>query len=79
MQCKMCLRTFRCLSKVSCLLVHGDQREGKGRVEIGDLTVAIPLVYTLIKKESNFPHIYKEILNGAVAKSYLINGLLIFG
>jgi hypothetical protein len=34
----------------------------------------------LIKKENNFPHIqYKEIQNGAVAKSYMTNGLLIYG
>jgi hypothetical protein len=31
----------------------------------------------LIKKKSNFPH--KEIQNGAVAKSYMTNGLLIYG
>jgi hypothetical protein len=27
--------------------------------------------------DKNFPHIYKEIQNGAVAKSYMTNGLLI--
>jgi hypothetical protein len=45
MQCRMCLRTFRCLNKVSCLLVHGDQREGKGRVEIGGLAMALPRIW----------------------------------
>jgi hypothetical protein len=35
---------------------------------------------TLTKKKSNFPHIqYKEIQNGALAKSYMTNGLLIYG
>jgi hypothetical protein len=31
------------------------------------------------KKESQIFLIYKEIQNGAVAKSYIINGLLIYG
>ncbi len=30
------------------------------------------------KEKQNFP-IYKEIQNGAVAKSYITNGLLIYG
>jgi hypothetical protein len=31
----------------------------------------------LIKRKSKFPHIqYKEIQNGAVAKSYMTNGLI---
>jgi hypothetical protein len=35
---------------------------------------------SLIKKEKNFPHIlYEEIQNGAVAKSYMTNCLLIYG
>jgi hypothetical protein len=33
---------------------------------------------TLIKRKSNFPHI-REIQSGAVAKSYMTNGLLIYG
>jgi hypothetical protein len=34
---------------------------------------------TLIKKKKLFPHIlYKEIQKGAVAKSYITNGLLIY-
>ena len=34
----------------------------------------------LIKRKENFPHTeYKEIQNGAVAKSYKTNGLLIYG
>jgi hypothetical protein len=36
-------------------------------------------IYCSDKKENqNFP-IYKEIQNGAVAKSYMTNGLLIYG
>jgi hypothetical protein len=31
------------------------------------------------KKENQIFLIYKEILNGAVAKSYMTNGLLIYG
>jgi hypothetical protein len=34
---------------------------------------------TLIKKKIKFSLIYKEIQNGAVAKSYMTNGLLIYG
>jgi hypothetical protein len=34
---------------------------------------------TLIKKENQILFIYKEIQNGAVAKSYMTNGLLIYG
>jgi hypothetical protein len=34
--------------------------------------------YTDKKENQNFP-IYKEIQNGAVAKSYITNGLLIYG
>jgi hypothetical protein len=33
--------------------------------------------YTDKKDKSNFPHKYREIQNGAVAKSYMTNGLLI--
>jgi hypothetical protein len=34
----------------------------------------------LSKRKSNFPHIqYKEIQNEAVAKSYMTDGLLIYG
>jgi hypothetical protein len=36
------------------------------------------LIYTLIKKDTILL-IYKEIQNRAVAKSYLTNGLLIYG
>ncbi len=36
-------------------------------------------VYTLIKKQNQIFFIYKEIQNGAVAKSYMTNGLLIYG
>jgi hypothetical protein len=79
MQCRMCLRTFRCLNKESCLLVHGDQRAGKGRVEIRDLTMAIPLIYTLIKKGIKFSSYIMKFRIEEVAKSYLPNGLLIFG
>jgi len=35
--------------------------------------------YALIKKKNQIFLIYKEIQNGAVAKSYMTNGLLIFG
>jgi hypothetical protein len=35
-------------------------------------------LYTDKKENQNFP-IYKEIYNGAVAKSYITNGLLIYG
>jgi hypothetical protein len=34
---------------------------------------------TLIKKKRKFSYIYKEIQNGAVAKSYMTKGLLIYG
>ncbi len=34
---------------------------------------------TLIRKKIKFFIIYKEIQNGAVAKSYMTNGLLIYG
>ena len=35
---------------------------------------------TLTKRKSNFPHtVYKKIQSGAVAKSYMINGLLVYG
>jgi hypothetical protein len=34
---------------------------------------------TLIKKENQIFLIYKEIQGGAVAKSYVTNGLLIYG
>jgi hypothetical protein len=34
---------------------------------------------TLIKKKKIFSIIYKEIQNRAVAKSYMTNGLLIYG
>jgi hypothetical protein len=34
---------------------------------------------TLIKKENKILLIYKEIQNGVVAKSYMTNGLLIYG
>jgi hypothetical protein len=34
---------------------------------------------TLIKKKIRFFLIYKEIQKGAVAKSYMTNGLLIYG
>jgi hypothetical protein len=33
--------------------------------------MVIPPPTTLIKKKNNFPHIYKEIQSGAVAKSYM--------
>jgi hypothetical protein len=35
--------------------------------------------FTLIKKENQIFLIYKEIKNGEVAKSYMTNGLLIYG
>jgi hypothetical protein len=35
-------------------------------------------IYTLIKKENQIFHIYKEILIGAVAKSYPRKGFLIY-
>jgi len=35
-------------------------------------------IHTDKKENQNFP-IYKEIQNGAVAKSYITNGLLIYG
>jgi hypothetical protein len=34
---------------------------------------------TLIKKENQIFHICEEIQNGAVAKPYMTNGLLIYG
>jgi hypothetical protein len=36
-------------------------------------------ITTLIKKENTIFLIYKEIQNGAVAKSYMTNDLLIYG
>jgi hypothetical protein len=39
---------------------------------------SLPLYYT-DKKENQIFLIYKGILNGAVAKSYMTNGLLIYG
>ncbi len=37
-------------------------------------------ISALIKRKSNFPHtVSKKIQNGAVAKSYMTNGLLIYG
>jgi hypothetical protein len=36
-------------------------------------------IRALIKKENLIFFIYKEIQNGAVAKSYLTKGLLIYG
>jgi hypothetical protein len=36
-------------------------------------------VGTLIKKENQIFLIYREIQSGAVAKSYMTNGLLIYG
>ncbi len=41
-------------------------------------TTSLSLVHT-DKKENQIFLIYKEILNGAVAKSYMTNGLLIYG
>jgi hypothetical protein len=38
-----------------------------------------PVDYALIKKRIIFSSMYKEIQNGAVAKSYMTNGLLING
>jgi hypothetical protein len=35
--------------------------------------------YALIKKENRIFLLYKEIQSGAVAKSYMTNGLLIYG
>ncbi len=40
--------------------------------------ICLPFHYTDKKENQNFP-IYKEIQNGAVAKSYITNGLLIYG
>jgi hypothetical protein len=37
------------------------------------------LSYYTDKKENQIFHIYKEIQKGAVAKSYMNNGLLIYG
>jgi hypothetical protein len=36
-------------------------------------------IIRLIKKKRKFFRTYKEIQNGAVAKSYMTNGLLIYG
>ena len=36
-------------------------------------------ISTLIKKENQIFFMYKEIQNGAVAQSYMTNGLLIYG
>ncbi len=36
-------------------------------------------MYTDKKENQIFPTIYKDIQNGAVAKSYMTNGLLIYG
>ncbi len=62
--------------------------EGRGDIGVGEeqctVCVTVELVspmYTLIKKENQIFLIYeyKEILNRAVAKSYMTNGLLIYG
>ncbi len=45
-------------------------------------TLFFPIIWsprTLIKKGNQIFLIYKEIQNGAVAKSYMTNGLLIYG
>jgi hypothetical protein len=43
-------------------------------------TAMLPATVRYIdKKRENFPHIYKEIQIGAAAKSYVTNGLLIYG
>ncbi len=41
--------------------------------------IGIGLTMCTDKKENKIFLIYKEILNGAVAKSYMTNGLLIYG
>jgi hypothetical protein len=41
--------------------------------------IKIASTYILIKKKIKVFLIYKEIQNGAVAKSYMTNGLLIYG
>jgi hypothetical protein len=57
-------------NEYSC--AHGAQ------INFGDLTPY--LTYgTLIKKENKIFLLYKEIQSGAVAKSYMTNGLLIYG
>jgi hypothetical protein len=44
------------------------------------LIVLVNVMSTLIKKKIKFSsYMYKEIQNGAVAKSYMTNGLLIYG
>ncbi len=44
-----------------------------------DLKTSARSAATLIKKENQIFLIYREIRNGAVAKSYMNNGLLIYG
>jgi hypothetical protein len=39
----------------------------------------VPVLLYTDKKENQTFLIYKEIQNGAVAKSYMTNGLLIYG
>jgi hypothetical protein len=47
-----------------------------------DIKLQINFMFTslpaLIKKQSNFPDIYKEFQKGSVAKSYMTNRLLIY-
>jgi hypothetical protein len=58
-------------SRATFLLKLGDIYQCMLTKVLNKLTVGS---YRALIKKSNFPHIYKEIQNGAVAKSYMING-----
>jgi hypothetical protein len=45
----------------------------------GEVWLEVSEPATLIKKENQIFFIYKEIQSGAVAKSYMTNGLLMYG
>jgi hypothetical protein len=58
-------------SRATFLLKLGDIYQCMLTKVLNKLTVG---AYHALIKKSNFPHIYKEIQNGAVAKSYMTNG-----
>ncbi len=57
---------------------HIQSRDSPDRCKIFGLFCKYPSKCTLIKKFNKICLIYKEIQNGAVAKSYMTNGLLIY-
>jgi hypothetical protein len=60
----------------SLLYASGNIFHSKANDIVQDVNFALS---TLIKKENQIFLEYKEIQNGAVAKSYMTNGLLIYG